>query len=130
MIQSNILVVEDNPDLRRHLQAKLERKNYQCSFASNEKEGLNMYNHELYAIIVDIDLSETGGSTIGGIELAESLVEIKSDVPIILISQTPASFTPYEMRQHEMNIVAVLDRNDDLFWDHLIKCLEDNCGKS
>lgn len=124
-----VLVVEDNPDLRRQLQIILEESALACIVARNEIEGYEKLNDDIFAVVADIDLSETGGQDRGGIILAEQLAILGTGPPVILISQTPWAFLPsvdesdYEKWRRAINVVAMLDRNDVHFWAKLIDCL-------
>jgi CheY-like chemotaxis protein len=135
MTKHLVLVVEDNPVCREHLRVYLEECGWKCVLARNEEEACEKLTDELLAVVADIDLSETGGSYTGGIVLAKKLVGERIDIPVILISQTPASFLPsagtpeYEQRMRELKVVQVLDRNDASFWDRLVECLRKICSE-
>lgn len=130
MARDVVLVVEDDPDQRRHLRIRLEDCGWECALARNEDEAYDKLTDELFAIVADINLSETGGSDTGGIVLAQELVDRRIDIPVILVSQTPAASLPpagtpeHEQRIRGLKVVKVLDRNDASFWDRLVDCLK------
>jgi len=126
-----VLVVEDNPDLRRLLAIVLERGGFECIEAVNETDALGRDVDSISAIIADVNLSETGGASNGGIVLAERLADQARQVPIILISQTPwHHFPDHKSGAHtewlrEKNVSAVLDRSEPDFYRSLCEALSD-----
>jgi CheY-like chemotaxis protein len=121
-----VLVVEDNPDLRRHLSTLLGQQGIHCILVKNEDEAFQQDLHVLSAIVADIDLSEAGGDPQGGILLAKGLAEKQIHIPIILVSCTPpekinGSDRPMEGSQ----VYAILDRNSDSFREDLVKHLHE-----
>jgi DNA-binding NtrC family response regulator len=132
MAKRKVLIVEDNPRLRLHLALLLSEHGFECVESSNEADARIVLGLHLAigAIIADIDLSETGGDSNGGILLAESLVETSPKIPIVLISQTP-QFSPgsavetADERRHRLGIHAVLDRTDERFREELVAKLNE-----
>ena len=127
MENKTILIVEDNAVFHRQLTEVLSQNNYNCIIAVNEKKALSRISKNICLVIADIDLSETGGDSAGGINLAKDVAEKKMNLPFILISQTPWAFLPkvnspeYNKFIEKNNICAVLDRNDKKFRDNLIQ---------
>ena len=125
----SILVVEDNPVLRRHLSKVLAAKGFSSDLVRNENEAVKRVSTTLRVIIADINLSEAGGHVCGGIRLAERLAEMKWRIPIILISADPWYYLPCkdstELRkmQEDYCVHSILDRNDPLCYDELVKSL-------
>jgi len=123
-----ILIVEDTPNLRINLSKKLTDSGFICELVQNENEAMDKLSSTLRIIVADINLSEAGGSLTGGIRLAEKLEGRK--IPIILISHDPWYYLPekdsqeFKNLQEDLNIVSVLDRNSDTFYDELIKTLK------
>lgn len=126
-----VLVVEDNPDLRRHLTVVLKDAGFGSIHAHNEKEALAMLRGPkgtcgIGVIIADINLSEGGGTDQGGVRLAEGLAERRQGVPIILISYDPEHGLPakgskaLEDFSHRLSVRAVLNRNSDSFNRELV----------
>lgn len=124
-----VLIVEDNPDLRRHLCHFLEQSGVVCFAVKNEDEAMDRASCEFGAIVADIDLSEAGGGARGGIILAERLAATGMQIPIILISYNAQLFLPlkgspeYNEKVNSLGVRAVLDRNSDTFREELVKSL-------
>jgi CheY-like chemotaxis protein len=124
----NILVVEDNLNLRINLSKKLTDSGFTCELVRNENEAVDRLSSTLRAIVADINLHEAGGSITGGILLAAKLEGRK--IPIILISHDPWYYLPdkdsqmFKKMQEKLNIALVLDRNSDKFYEELIKTLK------
>jgi len=78
---ARILVVDDEPQIRRSLQVNLETKNYAVVTAASGEEGLNtMARWKPDLVIIDLLLP-----SMDGIELTRHIRE-KSPVPIIILS--------------------------------------------
>jgi CheY-like chemotaxis protein len=121
-----VLVVEDNPDLRRHLFLLLDQEGISCILVKNEDNALQQDLHGVNAIVADIDLSEAGGDLQGGILLAKGLAEREIHIPIILISCTPPERINGSYRlMEESHVCAILDRNNPFFRKDLIKHLNE-----
>jgi len=124
-----VLVVEDNPDLRKHLIILLEQHGINCVLAKNEYEAARILSPQPDMIIADIDLSEAGGDVRGGIVLAENLQQMGLRIPIILVSYDPWFSLPQsgssEFRdlKDKLCVFSVLDRNQDSFKEDLIACV-------
>ncbi len=124
----NILIVEDSPILRKHLFKVLTNSGFICELVRNENEAMENLSSTLRTIVSDINLSEAGGSRDGGIRLAEKLEGRK--IPIILISHDPWYYLPvkdsqkFKKMQEDLNIVLILDRNSDTFYEELIPTLK------
>lgn len=124
-----VLVVEDNPILRRHLSQVLAEKGFSSDVVQNENEAVKRVSTTLRAIIADINLSEAGGNLRGGILLAEQLAQMKWRIPIILISHDPWYYLPpkdssnLRDMQEDYCIHSILDRNDPSFYNELVKSL-------
>ncbi len=124
-----VLIVEDNPNLRRHLRHLLEQNGVVCSAAENEDEAMERVSDEFGAIVADIDLSEAGGDARGGIILAERLAAKEMQIPIILISYNaqlslPVKGSPeYNDRVSGLGVRTLLDRNSDTFREELVNSL-------
>ena len=120
----HILIVEDNPVLRRHLLSLLDQEGIGCILAKNEDEALEQDFSCVNAVVADVDLSEAGGDLRGGILLVEGLAERKIHVPVILISCTPPENINGSCGLIEGSQVrSILDRNDPFFRRDLISLL-------
>ena len=78
----NILVVEDDKNLRKLITTYLQRNKYNTYEATNGEEALNVLDQSYIDLIVsDIMMPE-----MDGYELIKSLREAKYDVPILIIT--------------------------------------------
>jgi two-component system KDP operon response regulator KdpE len=94
MNSAEILVIDDEPQIRKLLQIALESSNYKVSLAAKGKEGLIMAaNHPPALILLDIGLPD-----ISGHEVLKQLREWYTH-PIIILS----------VQNNEEDIVAALD---------------------
>lgn len=126
-----VLLVEDNPVLRRHLSKLLNEHGFICELANNEQEAQERVSGKIGTIVADINLSEARGSLKGGLLLAERLAALDRKIPIILISYDPWYFLPpksspaFRELQERLSIVAVIDRNSKEFREELVRTLRD-----
>jgi CheY-like chemotaxis protein len=79
-----ILLVEDDDNLRRLIEAILKKNNYTVFSSNNPMEGLEIYRQEHDSI--DLVLSDIMMPDKNGFELASDMKEIDSDVKIIFMS--------------------------------------------
>jgi len=98
MNTSTILVVDDEPQLRRAVKATLTDLGYSVIDAKTGEEALEMLRHETPDLVL-LDLNMPG---IGGLETCRAIRET-SDVPIIVLS----------VRNTERDKVQVLDAGAD-----------------
>lgn len=80
--EKNILVIDDDPDFRKMLCARLEKSGYKVSGAQNGLQGVNRFKEfPVHLVITDIIMPEKEGM--------ETILEIKKinpEVKIIAIS--------------------------------------------
>jgi two-component system cell cycle sensor histidine kinase/response regulator CckA len=79
-----ILVVDDELEDRQQMRTSLEAASYRVLEASNYHSGVNIFaqhSHEIDLLIADISLPDTNGC-----ELAKSILEIKPDLKVLLVS--------------------------------------------
>ena len=132
----NVLVVEDNPVRRRHLEKVLTQNGFTCELVRNENDAVNRLSNSLRTIVADINLNEAGGSRTGGILLARKLAEMNRKIPIILISADPWNYLPpmnspvFRAMQKDLCIFSVIDRNSDAFYNELVKTLQKTTSES
>jgi len=94
MNQAEILVIDDEPQIRKLLQISLESNNYKVSLASTAKEGLIMAaNHPPALILLDIGLPDKSGH-----DVLKQLREWYNS-PIIMLS----------VQDSEQDIISALD---------------------
>ena len=79
---ARILIVEDEPDMRRGLQDNLEFEGYETLGTANGKEGLRLAQKEPFDFIL-LDLMLPG---MDGVELCRRLKEEGSKIPIIMLT--------------------------------------------
>ncbi len=79
---TRILIVEDEPDMRRGLQDNLEFENYETAASGNGIEGLRLAERENFDLIL-LDLMLPG---IDGIEVCKRLKSAGNTTPIIMLT--------------------------------------------
>lgn len=94
MNAAEILVIDDEPQIRKLLQISLESNNYKVALATTGKEGLVMAaNHPPALILLDLGLPDGNGH-----EILKRLREWYNN-PIIILS----------VQDNELDIIAALD---------------------
>lgn len=78
----NILVVEDDKNLRKLITTYLQRNKYNTYEATNGEEALNVLDQSY----IDLIVSDIMMPKMNGYELIKSLREAKYDVPILIIT--------------------------------------------
>lgn len=78
----NILVVEDDKNLRKLITTYLQRNKYNTYEATNGEEALNVLDQSY----IDLIVSDIMMPKMDGYELIKSLREAKYDVPILIIT--------------------------------------------
>ncbi|MFH2063727.1 MAG: response regulator [Pseudomonadota bacterium] len=82
IITGAILLIEDDPQLRKLFQKKLAGRGYEIMEASNGKEGLSRFQEKpMDLVITDIVMPEKEG-----LETISELRKMSSDIKIIAIS--------------------------------------------
>ncbi len=79
---TRILIIEDEPDMRRGLQDNLEFEDYEIVTTGNGSEGLRLAQKEPFDLIL-LDLMLPG---LDGMEVCRKLKEEGSTVPIIMLT--------------------------------------------
>ncbi len=82
MVQSKILVIDDEEFITKSLKQHLEKEGSEVYTSSTGEEGLEMFRAEAPDIVL-LDLNMPG---IGGIETLKSLKKLSSDVIVIIIT--------------------------------------------
>ncbi len=125
------LVLEDTPLLQRQLIINLSQNGIACIVAANEEEALKNISGNVTIIIADICLTGNGGRDDGGIVFARKIKKNGSQIPIVLISQTPDKYLPhpsktleYNKTLDELGVKKVFNRNDSDFYLNLIKAIQ------
>jgi two-component system, NtrC family, nitrogen regulation response regulator NtrX len=77
-----ILVVDDEKSIRNTLKDVLEYEKYEVSLAEDGASGIDRFGQEAFDVVLcDIKMAK-----MDGIEVLQKLMEISSDVPVIMIS--------------------------------------------
>jgi DNA-binding NtrC family response regulator len=77
-----ILVVDDEKSIRNTLKDVLEYEKYEVSLAEDGASGIDQFTQEAFDVVLcDIKMAK-----MDGIEVLQKLLEITSDVPVIMIS--------------------------------------------
>jgi two-component system nitrogen regulation response regulator NtrX len=78
----NILVIDDERSIRNTLKDVLEYEKYEVDLAEDGATGIEMFTQKSYDVVLcDIKMAK-----MDGIEVLQKLLEISSDVPVIMIS--------------------------------------------
>jgi DNA-binding response OmpR family regulator len=86
-----VLVIDDEPHIRRVIELKLKKRGYQVSMATNGEEGLNAINTlQPDVVISDINMPKLDGKT-----LCEMTDDLKRERPFLTIIIT-ARISPGE----------------------------------
>ena len=79
---SKILVIDDEKAIRNTLKEVLEYEKHEVDLAEDGQTGIELFSNNSYDIVLcDIKMSK-----MDGIELLQKIVEISTDVPVIMIS--------------------------------------------
>lgn len=79
---SKILVIDDERAIRNTLKEVLEYEKHEVDLAEDGPTGIELFRNNIYDIVLcDIKMSK-----MDGIEVLEKLMEISTDVPVIMIS--------------------------------------------
>jgi len=101
--QGSVLVIEDEPQIRRLLKLTLESQGFRVEQASSGEEGLIRSSTEVPGVVVlDLGLPDTDG-----VEVLKK-IRSRSNVPVVILS----------VRSDEQDIITCLDAGAD---DYLIK---------
>ena len=98
MTNARILVVDDEPQIRRVMRATLVAKGYMVSTARNGEEALDKVREERFDLVL-LDINMPG---IGGMEACR-IIRSQSEIPIVILS----------IRNAEKEKVEALDAGAD-----------------
>jgi two-component system KDP operon response regulator KdpE len=93
-----VLVVDDEPPIRKLLRMGLETQGYQTMDASNAKAALELMSDKLDLVILDLGLPD-----MQGLELLRQIRAQRADLPVVVLSS----------RGDEVTKVAALDQGAD-----------------
>jgi two-component system phosphate regulon response regulator PhoB len=112
----NILVIEDEPDIRKNLEYNLSREGFKVSTAGSLKDGLKSLDSNTYSLIL-LDLMLPDGS---GLDLCKKIKSNSSleSIPIIILTARDDEVDkvvgfvtkPFSVRELILRIKAVLKR--------------------
>ncbi len=77
-----ILIVEDDPTVGESLRHLLKKKGHEILLASNGKEALQLFRHE----VVDLVITDVVMPKMDGIELLEGVKGLRPETEVIVIS--------------------------------------------
>jgi DNA-binding NtrC family response regulator len=99
-----LLVVEDQPALRRTLKLVLERAGFRVILAEDGREGLELAR--AHATEIDLVLSDLVMPNMGGVELFQGLKEEGLELPFIMTSGY-AGFTASGLTELDASVPVV-----------------------
>jgi DNA-binding NtrC family response regulator len=82
MEKKAILIVEDDPNVGESIRLLLKKKGYAIRLASNGKEALHFFRHEM----VDLMITDLVMPKMDGIELLEAVKALRPETEVIVIS--------------------------------------------
>jgi two-component system cell cycle sensor histidine kinase/response regulator CckA len=81
----NVLLVDDEPTIRKMMRSILQRRGFQVFDASKGVDALTVaQNNPIDVLVTDVVMGDMDGPT-----LAHSLVERKPDLPVLFVSGYP-----------------------------------------
>nr|WP_307776400.1 response regulator transcription factor [uncultured Cetobacterium sp.] len=87
-MKKKILIIEDDPKIRRYLELELLHEGYNVSLAENGREGLELFGKNEYSLVLlDLMMPEVSGECV-----CEKIRE-NSDVPIIVLTAKDETFS-------------------------------------
>ncbi|MGL5053673.1 MAG: response regulator transcription factor [Cetobacterium sp.] len=87
-MKKNILIIEDDPKIRRYLELELIHEGYNIDLAQNGEIGLNLFRKNNYSLILlDLMLPILSGEEIC------KIVRLESDIPIIVLTAKDEIFS-------------------------------------
>lgn len=90
-----VLVVEDEPELRRLVRRSLVRVGHEVAEALNGRAALELVRQQQFDVVV----SDVRMPDVGGMELVERLHAEQPDLPVVLVSGAPDLVTSKRARQ-------------------------------
>ena len=82
--ESNILIVDDEPDICEQLSGLLTDIGYSCEYTTSSEKGLELFKKKIFSVVLlDIWLNN---SKFDGFQALEKFLEIDQNIPVIMIS--------------------------------------------
>lgn len=98
-----ILVIDDEPGIRRVIDRLLKNFGYETLLASNGSEGLNLFSSQapdIALVLLDWNLPDQSGR-----EILTALLEQRPDLRVILVTGAPEATTDEQATQHAVSIL-------------------------
>src|ERR1700721_2051507 len=80
--KASILIVEDEPKMRRLLELQLAEEGFQARIAADAETGLQMLGKESFDVVVT-DLKLPGMS---GLEFLQAVKRVNADLPVVIMT--------------------------------------------
>ncbi|MEG1451050.1 MAG: response regulator transcription factor [Cetobacterium sp.] len=90
--KKNILIIEDDPKIRRYLELELIHEGYNVELASNGKVGLALFRENSYSLILlDLMMPEISGEEVC------KIIRTESNIPILILTAKDETFSKIEL---------------------------------
>jgi two-component system chemotaxis response regulator CheY len=87
--QGGILVVDDEPDIRRVVRMALEKLNYYVIEAEDGQQAITLLNEGEHPMVIDVIITDIRMPNINGIETMDYLQREYPSVPLIVLTGFP-----------------------------------------
>jgi|EndMetStandDraft_2_1072991.scaffolds.fasta_scaffold261844_1 DNA-binding NtrC family response regulator len=94
--QGRVLLVDDQPELRRLFRRSLNRAGYTVVEAWNGRVAVELAQQ----VTFDVVISDVHMPDMSGIELLQTLKALDQDLPVVLTSGSPGPHTPLEVGEY------------------------------
>ena len=86
--KGSVLVVDDDPDVRKTLRMLLDTEGFDCQDAANFQQALRMLEEAPFDLVItDLHLEGSGAT---GLDIIDSVVLFDQTIPVILITAFPS----------------------------------------
>jgi DNA-binding response OmpR family regulator len=99
--KSRILIVDDDDSLRELLLEVLESEEFSVFCCSDGDKALNLFKSDPY----DLVITDFGLPKITGLELAQSIKQLSSSTPIIMLTGWGSESEPFKDNSHSIDFV-------------------------
>ncbi|MBC2850847.1 response regulator transcription factor [Cetobacterium sp. 8H] len=90
--KKNILIIEDDPKIRRYLELELIHEGYNVELAPNGKVGLTLFRENSYSLILlDLMMPEISGEEVC------KIIRTESNIPILILTAKDETFSKIEL---------------------------------
>jgi two-component system chemotaxis response regulator CheY len=94
--QGRVLLVDDQPELRRLFRRSLQKAGYTVVEAYNGRTAAELAQQLLF----DVVISDVHMPDMSGIELLQTIKRLDEDLPVVLTSGSPGPGTPLEVGEY------------------------------